>query len=192
MAANTPDAFPSGHQRQRKLAIALTVLAFLAIGAVALYAISLIIEAVILLMLSALLAYIIYPLITFLQRRLGYALAIAVAYLLVAGALAVSMCIVTASLIRQSSSLAQSIQLLLSPVGERQTQFLVDFLGKLGVTGDQIALLKNQLFSQVLGVLSGLLPVLSGLFGNIINAIVAITLSVYFVVDGPRILHWLS
>src|SRR5205085_3270041 len=185
------DAFPSGHDRRRRLISALTVLAFLAIAAVALYATSLIVGAVILMLVSALLAYIIYPLLQFLQRRLRHSLAITVAYLLIAVVLAGVMLIVTSALIRQSTSLAQSIQFLLSPAGERQLQPLIGFLEKLGMTNDQVAQSKNQLLSQVLAALSGLFPFLSGLFTNIINLIVVITLSVYFVVDGPRIIGWL-
>src|SRR5713226_6447777 len=148
MSANTTDtapgkastdAPPSGRARSRRLITALTILAVLAIGSVALYAISLILTAVLLLMLSALLAYLNYPLVLFLQRRLPHPLAIAVAYLLVAGALAVVMFIVTSSLIRQSSALAQSIQYLLSPAGERQIQPFIDLLGRLGITNDQVA-----------------------------------------------------
>jgi predicted PurR-regulated permease PerM len=183
------DVVPSGHTR--RLIIALTVLAFLAIGLVALFAISLILGAVILLILSALLAYLIYPLVQFLQRRLPQPLAIAVAYLLVVGALAVVMVIVTSSLIRQSSALAQYIQYLLSPAGERQFQSLIDSLGKLGIPKDQVIKFENQLLSQVQGALSGLLPFLIAFFSNIINLIVVVTLSVYFVIDGPRIIRWL-
>ena len=185
------DASPSGRARPRRLITALTVLAFLAIGAVALYAISLIIDAVILLVLSALLAYLIYPLVQFLQRRLTRAPAIVIAYLLVASAFAVVMFIVVSALIQQSSSLAQSIQFLLSPAGERRTQAIIDSLGKFGITKDQVALVKNQLLSQAQGILSGTLPFLTGLFSNIITLIVVVTLSVYFVVDGPRIVGWL-
>jgi len=201
MSSNTTDtpngkaatgALSSGRARQRKLILALTVLAFIAIGSVALYAISLILGAVILLLLSALLAYLIYPLVQFLQRRLPRSLAIAVTYLVVAGVMAVSLFIVTASLVRQSSSLAQSIQILLSPAGERRIQGLIDLLGKIGITKDQVTLFKNQLFSQVMGSLSGLIPFLSGLLGNFIDLIAGITLSVYFVLDGPRIIRWLS
>jgi predicted PurR-regulated permease PerM len=201
MSSNTTDppygkagteALPSGRARQRRLILALTVLAFIAIGSVALYAISLILGAVILLMLSALLAYLIYPLVQFLQRRLPRSLAIAVAYLLIAGVMAVSLFIVTSSLVQQSSSLAQSIQILLSPAGERRIQGVIDLLGKIGITKDQVTQIKNQLFSQVMGALSGLIPFLSGLFGNFIDLIAGITLSVYFVLDGPRIIGWLS
>jgi predicted PurR-regulated permease PerM len=65
-------------------------------------------------------------------------------------------------------------------------------LGKLGITKDQIAQLKNQFFSQAQGTLSGLIPFLTGLLANIFNLIIVITLSVYFVLDGARIIRWLS
>lgn len=185
------EAVPSGHGRRRRLILALTVLAFLTIGAVAVYAISLIIGAVVLLMLSALLAYLNYPLVQWLGRRLPRALAIAVAYLLVAGVLVVVMIIVISSLIQQSSALAHTIQFLLSPAGKRQLQPVIDFLGKVGITRDQVTQFENQLLSQVQGALSGLLPFLVAFFGNIINLILVVTLSVYFVIDGPRMVRWL-
>src|SRR6266513_1075468 len=200
MSANTPataqgetatDELSSSRGRRRKLITALMILAFLAIIAIALYALSLIAGAVILLLLSALLAYIIYPLVQLLHRRLLRSLAIGVAYLLVAGAVVGGMFIVTSALIGQSPSLVHSIQFLLRPAGARQLQTVIAFLGKLGITQDQVALFKNQLFAQVQGALSGLLPFLSGLVTNILNLIVVITLSVYFVVDGPRIIGWL-
>src|SRR5947208_8065791 len=187
MSANTPatapgetatDELSSSRGRRRKLITALMILAFLAIIAIALYALSLIAGAVILLLLSALLAYIIYPLVQFLQRRLRRSLAISVAYLLIAGTLAGVMFIVASGLIRQSTSLVQSIQFLLSPAGERRTQAIIDALGKLGITTDQVALVKNQLLSQVQGALSGLFPFLTGLLGNFITLIVVVTLSV--------------
>ena len=186
------DATPTDHHRRRRLVVVLTILAFIAIGAVAIYAISLIIGAVLLLMLSALLAYLLYPLVQVLQRRLTRPLAIVVAYLLLVSLLAVGMFIVTSSLLRQSSSLTQSIQFLLSPAGERQIQALFGFLGTFGVTTDQITLFKEQLLSQAQGLLSGLLPFLTGLFSNIINFLVVIMISIYFVIDGSRIIRWLS
>ena len=93
-ATVTSSAPPSGRARQRRLISALTALAFIAIGAVALYAVSLVLNAVVLLILSALLAYFIYPLTRVLHRRLSKPLAIVVAYLLVTVALAVVMFIV--------------------------------------------------------------------------------------------------
>src|SRR5256714_10168667 len=101
------------------------------------------------------------------------------------------MFIVASALIQQSTSLVHSIQFLLGAAGARQIQPVIDFLGKLGITQDQVAQVKNQLLALVQSALSGVLPFLSGLVTNILNLIVVITLSVYFVVDGPRIIGWL-
>jgi predicted PurR-regulated permease PerM len=186
------DASPSGRSRLRRLINALTVVAFLAIGLVALYALSLILTAVVVLMLSALLAYFSYPLVQFLQRRLTRPLAIVVAFLLIAGVLVVVMLIVVFSINPQVASLVKYMQFLMSPAGERRIQSFLDYLGTFGITKDEVGQLKNQLFSQAQGSLSGLLPFLIGLLGNIFDFIIVIVLSVYFVLDGPRIIGWLS
>jgi predicted PurR-regulated permease PerM len=159
---------------------------------VALYGISLILTAVIILLLSALFAYFIYPLVQLFERRLSRPLAIFVAFLLVSGVLTVVLFIVASSINPQVAALAKSIQFLLSPAGERQIQSFIAFLGTFGITKDQVDQLKNQLLSQAQGALPGLLPFLIGLFSNLLNFIIVITLSVYFVLDGARIIRWLS
>jgi predicted PurR-regulated permease PerM len=164
----------------------------IAIGLVALYGISLILTAVIILLLSALFAYFIYPLVQVLQRHLPKALAICTAFLLLAGILAVVVVIVASSINPQIASLAKSLQFLLSPAGERQLQSYTAFLGKFGITSGQVDQFKNQLLSQVQGVLPGLLPYLTGLVANIFNLVIVITLSVYFLLDGARIIRWLT
>jgi predicted PurR-regulated permease PerM len=186
------DASPSGRSRLKRLISALTVVACIAIGLVALYGISLILTAVIILLLSALFAYFIYPLVQFFQRRLSGPLAIFVAFVLVAGVLTVVLLIVASSINPQVASLAKSIQFLLSPAGERSIQSYIVFLGKFGITKDQVDQLKNQLLAQAQTALPGLLPFLVGVFSNLFDFIIIITLSVYFLLDGPRIIRWLS
>jgi predicted PurR-regulated permease PerM len=185
------EAVPSGHGRSRRLITALTVLAVLAIAGVALFALGLIAGAAVLLLLSALLAYLIFPLAQWLGRRLPRALAIVLAYLLVTIALAVVVFIMVSSLLQQSITLVHSIQFLLSPAGKRQLQPVIDWLGKVGVTKDQVLQFENQLLQAVQGALSVLLPLLVAFFGNIINLALLVTLSVYFVIDGPRMIRWL-
>jgi predicted PurR-regulated permease PerM len=80
----------------------------------------------------------------------------------------------------------------LSPAGERRIQSFIAFLGTFGITKEQVDQLKNQLLSQAQGALPGLLPFLIGLFSNLLNFMIVITLSVYFVLDGARIIRWLS
>jgi predicted PurR-regulated permease PerM len=187
----SPEPDQSGHARRRRLLTALTALAFLAIGWAALYAMSLITGAITLLFFSALLAYLIFPLVEFFQRRLKRALAIALAYVLIAVLLAAALFLATSPLLQQIAALKQYVQFLLGPGGKAWLQSITNVVGTFGIGKDQVTQLQNQLLSQVQGVLSGLLPFLNGLIGNVISLIVIITLSVYFVVDGPRIIHWL-
>jgi len=183
---------PADRSRLRRLINVLLVVGCIAIGLAALYGISLILTAVIILLLSALFAYFIYPLVQILQRHLPKALAIGVAFLLLAGILAVVLFIVASSINPQAASLAKSLQFLLSPAGERQLQSYIAFLGKFGITKDQVDLFKNQLLTQVQGALPGVLPYLTGLVANIFNLVIVITLSVYFLLDGARIIGWLT
>ena len=77
------NASSSGRSRLRLLINVLTVVGCIAIGLVALYGISLILTAVIILLLSALFAYFIYPLVQLFERRLSRPLAILVALSLI-------------------------------------------------------------------------------------------------------------
>src|SRR5215471_3175658 len=130
------DVSPADRSRLRRLINVLLVVGCIAIGLAALYGISLILTAVIILLLSALFAYFIYPLVQILQRHLPKALAIGVAFLLLAGILAVVLFIVASSINPQAASLAKSLQFLLSPAGERQLQSSIAFLGKFGSTSE--------------------------------------------------------
>ena len=186
------DASPPGRSRMRRLINVVTVVGCIAIGLVALYGISLILTAVITLLLSALFAYFIYPLVQLFERRLSRPLAIFVAFLLIAGVLTVVLFIVASSINPQVASLTKSIQFLLSPSGDRQIKSYIAFLAQFGITKGQIDQFKTQILSQAQGALPGLLPFLIGLFSNLLNFVIVITLSVYFVLDGARIIRWLS
>jgi predicted PurR-regulated permease PerM len=81
------------------------------------YGISLISVAVIIMMVSALLAYLNYPLVQFLQRRLAPPLAVAMAYLVVTIIIIGGLSLVVVPLMQESSSLAQFLTYLASPAG---------------------------------------------------------------------------
>nr|HET6904177.1 AI-2E family transporter [Ktedonobacteraceae bacterium] len=172
----------------RRLIVALTILAYIVIGAVVLYALSLISNALIVVLISALLAYMMYPFTLLLQRRLPQPLAIAIAYVVVVAVLSVIVYFVVFSLVRESSS---SIQSLFGPPGQHFLQTVIGFLGQFGISQQQIDQYRNQLLSQVQGFIMGIVPLLTRILSNFITFIIIITLSVYFVVDGPRLVRWL-
>src|SRR5579863_3396125 len=174
-----------------RLIISLTVLVCLCIVGVVLYALSLISGAIIILIVSALLAYIIYPFVHLLERFLPRPLAIAIAYLVIVSLLAAVLYVVITSLIQQSATLVQYVQFLFTPQGQKQIQPVIAFLQNLGITQSQIEQFRGQVLAQLQGIITGLLPLLTRTFSNIISFIVIVTLSVYFIVDGGRIVRWL-
>ncbi|GAC1363152.1 MAG: hypothetical protein PVSMB5_17770 [Ktedonobacteraceae bacterium] len=172
--------------------IALTVIAFIVITGFGLYAISRISNALLVLLISALLAYMIYPFTQLLRRFMPAALAITVAYLVVVVVLGGILYFVADSLIRQSASSVQALQSLFGPQGNRQLQPIIDLLGRFGISQQQIDMYRNQILSQLQGFITGIIPFLSALLNNLITFIIIITLSIYFILDGPRIVRWLS
>ncbi|GAC1505414.1 MAG: hypothetical protein NVS2B12_19010 [Ktedonobacteraceae bacterium] len=198
MSANmtsTREASPPASSRSRwtsRLIIALTVIAFIVITGFGLYAISRISNALLVLLISALLAYMIYPFTQLLRRFMPAALAITVAYLVVVVVLGGILYFVADSLIRQSASSVQALQSLFGPQGNRQLQPIIDLLGRFGISQQQIDMYRNQILSQLQGFITGIIPFLSALLNNLITFIIIITLSIYFILDGPRIVRWLS
>src|ERR1051326_252187 len=143
MSANTaqeqaPPALPFRGTWTRRLIIALTILAYLVIAWIVAYVFSLFSNALIVLLISALLAYIIYPFTLILQRRLPRPLAITIAYVVIVAALGGLFYYVGLSVVRQSASSIQAIQSLFTPEGQRRLQPFIDFLHQLGISQQQI------------------------------------------------------
>jgi predicted PurR-regulated permease PerM len=175
----------------RRLIIALTILAWLAIGAVVLSVIGRMIGTVLLLIAAGLLAYVIYPLVLLLQRFMPRFLAIILVYLVVLSALSLLIYNMVASVIQQFTSFVLYFQFLLSPRGQRQLQPLLETLNKLGISQDQLTAFGEQIVGQLQGLITQVIPVLSGIINMLINVVVIAVLSIYLLVDGGRIIRWL-
>jgi len=151
----------------RRFLITLTVLGCLAIGAAAVYGISLISVAVIIMIVSALLAYLNYPLVQLLQRRLAPPLAVAIAYLVVTIIIIGGLSLVVVPLMQESSSLAQFLTYLASPAGERSLQPVLALLEKFGFSQQQLGQFRDQALSQLLQATSGTFPFLLQTINNL-------------------------
>ncbi|MGZ3616073.1 MAG: AI-2E family transporter [Ktedonobacteraceae bacterium] len=175
----------------RRLIIGLTILTWLAIGAVVLAVIGHIMGTLILLIAAGLLAYTIYPLVLLLQRFMPRMLAIVVVYLVALSALAFLLYSVVSSVVQQSASFVPYFQYLLSPQGLRQLQPFIETLNKLGLTQDQLRAFGEQIAGQLQGLITQAVSVLNSIFNVIISVVVIAVLSIYFLLDGERIIYWL-
>ncbi len=175
----------------RRLIIALTILAWMAIGAVVLSVAGRMIGTLILLIAAGLLAYVIYPLVLLLQRFMPRFLAIIVVYLVVLSALSFLIYSMVASVVQQSTSIVLYFQHLLSPQGQRQLQPYIETLNKLGISQDQLTAFGQQIVNQLQGLIGQVIPVVSGIINVLISVVVVAVLSIYLLLDGGRMISWL-
>ena len=175
----------------RRLLIALTIVAWIAIVCFIFFVIWLVGESFILVLIGCLLGYIIYPFVLLFQRVMPRPLAIVLVYLIVLIALSVLIYLVGSSFIQQLTALIAAIAQLLTPEGQQRLRPLMDVLQRIGISKEQFTGAGGLLVTQLRGLLGGVLPFVSGVFTWIIFAITIVTLSVYFILDGSRIVNWL-
>ena len=175
----------------RRLLIALTIVAWIAIVCFVFFLIWLVGESFILVLIGGLLAYIIYPFVLLFQRIMPRPLAILLVYLILLVALSILVYLVGVSFVQQLAALITIITHLLSPASQLQLRPLLNVLQQLGISKEVFTGFGSALVVQLRGLLSSALPFVGGIFTWIIFAITIATLSVYFILDGSRILKWL-
>jgi predicted PurR-regulated permease PerM len=174
----------------RRFLIVLTTLGSIAIIALCLWLLSQITDAIIVFLMSALVAYLIYPLVRILRRFIPGVLAAFIIYIAIFGVILAFFYFVCLTAIGQFVVLVTSIQAQL-PQLLTFVQPLIRHLQALGVTSAQINNVGQQAINYMLDLLKDLQPFLLGFFGLLLNAILVTTLSVYFLFDGPRLNSWL-
>jgi len=175
----------------QRLLIALTILAWIAIGAVVLMIAERMIGTMILLVAAGIISYLVYPLVLLLQRFMPRLLAILVVYLVGLSAFSFLLYAIVVSVIDQLTSFILSFQYLLSAKGQGQLQPFIKTLNKIGISQDQLTVFGQQTVNQLQGLISQIIPVLSGIINFLISAVVIAVLSIYLLLDGGRISRWL-
>jgi len=175
----------------RRLVIALTIVAWIAIACFVFFVIWLVGESFILVLIGGLLAYIMYPFILLFQRVMPRPLAIVLVYLILLIALSVLVYLVGVSFVQQLAALITLVTQLFSPSGQLHLRPFLDVLQQLGISKEAFTGFGGVLIGQLHGLLSGALPFVGGIFTWIIFAITVATLGVYFILDGSRIVKWL-
>jgi predicted PurR-regulated permease PerM len=170
--------------------IPLAILGWALVIFIAFWAAGHIIGTLLVLAIAALIAYALAPIASLLRRWIPWPLAIAIVYLVFIGLVALLFSFIIDTIIQQAGSLAERVQLLLTP-GRNGNTPLVDLQHQLGITDQQIDDFRNALFGQLTGFAHDVLPVVTGVAGGIVNTIVTLIISVYFVANAPRVGLWL-
>jgi predicted PurR-regulated permease PerM len=171
--------------------IAIALLGWLAIVAFVLWAGAQIIRAVLIFLLAALIAYALTPVVKFLSRFIPRTLSILLAYLAFVCAIGAIGYLLVSSTINQVTALSGQAAIWLTP-GPNGQPLLIVKLEQLGITQSQIQSAGSQLLAQTRDLANGAVPLVEGIFGIVIDAVLVTVLSIYLLVDGPRLVVWLQ
>jgi predicted PurR-regulated permease PerM len=175
----------------RRFLIALTVLSWTILAGIALYVLGLIAGPITYLIISALIAYIFYPVVKRMERVMPRLVAILIVFLGLVVGLFVLMVAVVLSIVHQVAELIARVQQLFLPENLHRIQPVIDVLGKLGISYSQIQVSGQQIVSQLGGAARLLGGLVTSVIGIAIIALLIGTLAVYFLLDGQRLFAWL-
>jgi predicted PurR-regulated permease PerM len=154
-----------------------------------------IIVSLLILLVAALLAYAVAPVIDLLHRFMPRFLAMALVYLVATAAFGFLAYITVKTLIPQLNSLAQNVQTAVTPGSNGQPSPLDQSLQSLGFTQSQInsatKQVQSQLSSSASAIAQGTEQAIGGLISAGFNILITVVVSIYLLVDGYRFGNWL-
>ena len=179
----------------RRRDASLTILLWLLLFAAAIWLLSHVAHAAIILALSILLSYALVPPVQILSRYMPRWLAIIIVYLAILGALGALGYAILNTALTQFAALAQQAGSLITAPNADISSPLIQQLQRLGLSQSQIQSAQQQVITQVEAVSQGAVPLLGTIVNGTINAlldiILVVVLSLYFLVDGRRAARWL-
>jgi predicted PurR-regulated permease PerM len=167
------------------------MLAWLVVIAIGFWLLGHVIRAVLLLVIGALLAYALHPVIARLTRRMPRWVAITIVYVLALALLGGLGYLIVSTAAAQVGALAQALPRLLRG---GVPSFLSGLLGPFGVTSAQIDSLRAQLVTYIEGIAGAVaaeaIPIATGIANFLLDTLLIVVISIYLVIDGQRALAW--
>jgi predicted PurR-regulated permease PerM len=174
----------------RRCGLPLAILAWSAVALLLLWLAGHVIQSLLLLTIAALLAYALAPAVKLLERVMPRFLAILIVYLLVLGALSALLYLIVSTAISQFVSLSDYVRFLLTPGRSGQLTHLEQTLRSFGISQSQIASARDQVIAGIEGLAGSVVPLLTGLFGAVLDVILVAVLSIYLLAGGSRVSDW--
>jgi predicted PurR-regulated permease PerM len=178
----------------RALLVPLVVLAWLAVLLVGAWLLSHVTHALLVLVLSTVVAFALSPVVDLLQRSLPRVLAIAIAYVFGFSLLVGLLSVVVVSAATETNALVHSL-----PTYATRAQALlpqvVDLLGRFGITLSDLNQAQGRIIEYLQGigsqVASDAIDLVRAVLGAIVDTVLVLILSIYLVANGPRMVVWL-
>ena len=176
----------------RRFLIVLTVLGALVIVGIGFWFFFIIAHPIILLFLGVTLAYLLYPFAQILHRHLPSWLAILLAYVIVFTIIGVVLFYVGLTVLSQLTALVKNIQTFSQNYQAGKYPQLTSDLANIGITPAVVQSSQQQAVTNIKGIISQIFPLLGSAFVFFIDVTVVLMISAYMIVDGPRVIKWLT
>lgn len=175
--------------------VTITVFLWIVLAVAAFWATSYVIRPLLIVALAAVLAYAVTPVVRRLARVIPLPIAITIIYLALVGVVGGVGYLFVTNAIAELSALANQITHLLTPAIPGTPSPLSQQLEQLGLSQTQIQDLSQRAVEQLQNAAQNAIPLLGGVANGLVTAVLDIVLvlvlSLYFLVSGPRILSWL-
>jgi predicted PurR-regulated permease PerM len=176
--------------------VAITLFLGLVLAIATVWAASYIVGPMLIVVLAALLAYAVTPIVRGLARRIPLPLAIMLVYLVLVGLVSGVGYLFVSNAIAELSALATQITHLLTPGYPGAPTPLAQQLERLGLSQTQVQDLSQRAIQQLQNAAQNALPLLGGVVNGLLTAlldiVLVLVLSIYFLVAWPRFAVWLS
>lgn len=172
--------------------IPLTILGWFAVIAIIFMLLSHVSNALFLLTIAGILAYALVPMVTFLDRFVPRSVGILVVYVLVIFGMGYVFYALLQIAISQFTHMIKTVEYYLIPNGSLQTSPFMISLMKAGFSYEQITEASKQIAKQLENLGSSVIPLLTGIFSSFLDFFIIAILSIYFLLDGPRMFDWLG
>ncbi len=171
------------------------ILVWLVIIATFFWALGHVARTVLVLVMAALLAYAVTPAVRWLRRWLPNWLAITLVYLAALAVIAGFGSLLVGTAVVQLVALAKSLPSLLQPSTPRHPSPIAQALQPFGISAEQVSAGRAQVLAAVERAAGSIaeraLPLLTGVTTTLLDLVLIFVLSIYLVVDGPRLVAWM-
>jgi predicted PurR-regulated permease PerM len=174
----------------RRCGLPLAILGWSAVIALIFWGASHVIRSILLLIVAALLAFALAPLVKILQRFMPRFLAILLVYLFTLGVIGVLLYFITVTAIIQGRALVQQMQGLLGTSNDPLLT-LMQPLHRFGVTTAQITTIRQQIVGHLGSFANEAVPFLRGFLDFLLDIVIVAVVSIYLLIDGSRVTSWL-
>jgi predicted PurR-regulated permease PerM len=180
----------------RRRDVTVTVFLWLVFAVAGLWVAAHLVRPLLIVVLAALLAYAVSPATRVLSRVVPLPAAIALVYLTLIGLLGGVGYLFVANATAELAALTEQITHLLSSPSAGAPTVLVQQLEQFGLSQQQIQDLSQRAAGQLQSAAENALPLLggivTGLLAAVLDAVLVLVLSLYFLVAGPKIVGWLG